>query len=281
MNIQITADSICDLSPDLLEKFSIRIVPLYVILGEKAYKDLIEIQTPQLFEAVEKEGLKASTSAVSEHDYIEFFSSFTAQGKEVVHICISDEMSASYQNAVSAAKKIPNVYIVDSRNVSTGTGLLAIRATELVATGLPAVEVQQRLIAAVPLVETGFVIDTFDYLRRGGRVSSMTAFGGGILKIKPSLEVKDGKLGAAKKYRGKIENVLPEYVIDRLTNRDDIDLKRVFITHTFPDRSVPDQIAESVKSLMPFEEVYVTDAGCVISCHAGPKVLGILFMRKA
>ena len=214
-------------------------------------------------------------------DYISEFRRWVSQGFCVVHFCISGDFSSTYQNACLAAKEVGNVYVVDSRNLSTGQGLLVLHAAEMVEKGHSAQEIWERCTALAAQVEASFVIDRLDYLHKGGRCSALGAFGGNLLRLKPCIEVRDGKMIPGKKYRGRIEKVMLQYVEDRLQNRSDIDKHRIFITHTRCSPEAVSAVREKIRQLIPdFEEILETTAGATITSHCGPNTLGILFLRK-
>ena len=282
MKVKITSDSTCDLSPELLRHYDISITPLSVCCGEKVGADGTEITPEDIYEFVRTKGELPQTSAVNVIDYIEAFHHLVNQGYCVVHFCISSDFSSTYQNACLAAKEVGNVFVVDSRNLSTGQGLLVLHAAEMAAKGRHAQEIWETCTSLTKHVEASFVIDNLDYLYKGGRCSALSAFGGNLLRLKPCIEVQDGKMLPSKKYRGKIEKVMLQYVEDRLSGRSDIDKHRIFITHTKCSeeavRAVRDKILETVPD---FEEILETTAGATITSHCGPNTLGILFLRKS
>lgn len=280
MATAITADSTCDISPVLYKRYDVTMVSLYITLGDKTYRDGVDITPKDLFEYVERTGELPKTAAPSPEDYRAAFERLTAEGKGVVHFSLSSEMSASYSNACRAAKEFENVYVIDSRSLSTGSGLLVVKAAELAALGLPAKEVASRIEALVPQVEASFVIDTLTYLHKGGRCSSVAALGANLLHIKPSIEVREGRMQVSKKYRGTLKRCLNDYIRDRLEDRADIDPSRAFITHTVQDAALVEHVKKVVLNTFPFAEVLITDAGGTISSHCGPNTLGVLFLRK-
>lgn len=280
MPTAITADSTCDISPALYQRYDVTIVSLYINLGDEAYRDGFGITQRDLFQYVQRTGELPKTAAPSPEDYGAAFGRLVSEGKEVVHISLSGEMSASYANACRAAKEFENVHVIDSRSLSTGSGLLVVKAAELAALGLPAKEVAARILALVPRVEASFVIDTLTYLHKGGRCSSVAALGANLLHLKPCIEVRDGRMQVSKKYRGTLKRCLNDYVKDRLVDRADIDPSRAFITHTVQDAALVEHIKKVVLDAFPFVEVFVTDAGSTISSHCGPGTLGVLFLRK-
>ena len=282
MNIKITADSTCDLSQDIIEKYDITIVPLYISKGEESLKDAIEITPNDIFEYVDSGKGVCSTSAVNVTDYMDVFENALKDHDAVIHFVISSEMSCCYANACLAAQEFENVYVIDSRNLSTGIGHLVLDAAIMAGEGAKtASEIADIINAEASKVESSFVIDTLKYLHKGGRCSSVAALGANILKLKPCIEVVDGKMEVGKKYRGQFSNVILQYVRDRLSGRDDIDTRRIFITYAIgTPEEVADAVEKEIRSIIDFDEILRTHAGCTISNHCGPVCLGILFFRK-
>ena len=223
MNIKITSDSTCDLSKELLDKHNITIIPLTVVKDDKAYTDGVTITTDEIFTHVAAGGALCSTTAVSVGEYQEWFEKFSKDYDAIIHINISSDLSACYQNARLAAAEFDNVVVVDSRNLSTGQGLVVLKACELAASCFNVEEIKSILDDFTIKVESSFLVDRLDYLVKGGRCSSVAALGANLLNLKPCIEVKDGKLTVVKKYRGNYAKTLASYVKERLSNRDDID----------------------------------------------------------
>lgn len=281
MKVKITSDSTCDLSPELIEKYDIDILPLYVSLGEETKKDGLEVVPEDIYAHVDKTGKLPKTSAPNLTDLIELFEKWHNEGYAIVHFSISSDFSSSYHSATIAAEEVGNVYVVDSRNLSTGQGLVVLTGADLAAEGKSAEEIKAECDKMTAKVEASFVVDSIDYLRMGGRCSSVAALGANLLKLKPCIEVRDGKMVSAKKYRGKIEKVIIDYVCDRLKGRDDIVKNRIFITHTKCDKKVVKEVESKIRELYPgFNEILETTAGCTVTSHCGPNTLGILFIRK-
>ena len=280
MNIKITSDSTCDLSKDLLEQNNITIVPLTVIKDDKAYTDGITITTDEIFAHVAAGGNLCSTTAVSVGEYQEWFGKFADSYDAVVHISISSEFSSSYQNACLAAEEFSNVIAIDSRNLSTGQGLVVLKACELTKTATSLEEIKEKLIDFTSKVEASFLLDRLDYMVKGGRCSAVVALGANLLNLKPCIEVKNGKMAVVKKYRGNYAKCLATYVKDRLANRDDLDRKTLFVTRTPVSEECLQAVKTAVDSYAEFENIYWTTAGCTVSCHCGPGTLGVLFVRK-
>ena len=280
MNVKICADSTCDLSDALLEQYGVTLAPLYVVMDDKPLKDRVEIVPEDIFRYVEKSGKLCRTAAVNVADYTELFGRFAKQYDAVIHVCISSDFSSCYQNACVAAQEFDNVYIVDSRNLSTGSGLLVIEAALRAAQGMEPQQIVTELNELAGRVEASFVVDNIEYLRKGGRCSSVAALGANLLRLKPCIEVTDGKMHAAKKYRGSLENCLVQYVKDRLSGRSDIVADRIFITHSTCAQQIVDRVRAFVEENCKFNEILETEAGCTISNHCGPGTLGVLFIRK-
>lgn len=279
-NIIITSDSTTDLSPELKERYGIQTIPMGIALGDKLYLDGIDINPDMIYEHHAKTGELPKTNANNVGECADFFKKLTSDGKTVIHFTISSEMSSTYNNACLAAADFENVYVIDSKNLSTGGGLLLIAAAEMAKSGMAAPQIVEKINELVPCVDVTFVIDSLEYLYKGGRCSALEMFGANLLKLKPCIQVKNGKMDVCKKYRGKYSEVLKQYAAERLANPDDIDLDRVFVTHAGCDPELVNEITELVKNTLPFKEVFVTRAGCTVSSHCGANTLGVLFIRK-
>lgn len=281
MKIKITTDSASDISQDLCEKYNISVVPLYIIIDGVSYKDREEISVAQLFEAMNNTAaVFPSTSAVSEHDFTEFFSSLSDGETEIIHISISSLSSASYNNAIAAAKNFKNVHVIDSKSVSSGIMILAISAAEMIETGMNADQICAKLNSLIAQTDMSLVLDSLKAVRKGGRVSALQAFGAELFQFKPMISMQDGRFIVGKKYRGKLEKALTDYVVSWLKGRTDIDLSRIILTHSFTDCSLLENLKKLVADLQPFEEIIVQNAGCTISCHSGPDAFGMIFYKK-
>jgi len=278
--VLVTADSTVDLSPELVQKYGIKMIPLYVTLGDSTYRDGADIDSAKIFAYYERTGALPKTAAVTVADYLEVFRAAGEAGMDVVHINISSEFSACYQNACLAAAEAGNAWPVDSRNLSSGSGHLALMAAELAGMGKSAPMIAEYLGGVTERVEVSFVVDTLEFLHKGGRCSSVAALGANLLKLKPCIEVVDGKMVVGRKYRGAFAKCLSEYVSDKLAGRDDLELNRIFVTHAGCDPKIVADVVKQVKKLQPFKEVLVTEAGCTVSGHCGPNTLGVLYIRK-
>jgi len=283
--VKIIADSTCDLTPELIEKYDIQIIPLYVTMGEENYKDGVNVRTEDLFRYSDTTGQIPKTAAASVSDFLEVFRPYAESGRPAVFIGISSELSGTMQNAVNAVeelkKKFPEakVYPVDSLNLSTGIGLLVIHAAEMAQEGASAEAIVESLNRKIPLSRASFLVNTLTYLHMGGRCSTLQMLGASMMKLKPMLQVKNGKILNTGKFRGDIGKALRQYakfVIDQ----QPVDTRRVFVTHTPMPGNEAEDIVELVKSLGIFDEVIETCAGSVIGCHCGPGTLGVLFFAK-
>lgn len=276
--VKICADSVCDLSAELKERYDISVVPLYVNKGDETLKDGSEIGQKEVFAHYRSTGKLCTTSAVNVEDFRKFFEEQLEGYDELIIITISSDFSACCQNAKIAAEEFPNVRVVDSRNLSTGEGLVAVSAAKLATMGLSADEIVEKLGEIIPKVDASFFVANVEYLHKGGRCSSIAALGANLLKLKPCIDVIGGKMKVTKKYRGSIEKTIKDYVKDRLTDVE-VDEDLIFITHTTSAENTA-LTADEIKKYKDFKEIAVTDAGCTVACHCGEDTLGILFIRK-
>lgn len=276
----IASDSTCDLNQELLERYQIKILPLGVSLGSSQYKDGVDIDPDAIYAHYEQTGELPKTSAVNIAEFSDFFARQTQDGNDVVLFTISSEMSSTYRNACLAAEEYEDVYVVDTRSLSTGGGLLVAEAGDMAAEGRSAAEIAEYCTAMTEKVSASFVVDDLEFLHKGGRCSAVAALGANLLQLKPCIVVKQGKMGVGKKYRGKFGPVLEKYVSEQLADIENIDRKRIFVTHAGCDNQIIDRCAEAVKKTAEFGEVQVTRAGCTISSHCGRNTLGVLFLRK-
>ena len=279
-NVIIASDSTCDLSPELIERYQIRILPLTVNLAGQQYTDGVDIDPDRIYRHYEEKRELPKTAAPNLGSFHEFFSDCTRDGKEVVFFTISATMSSTNSNARLAAEEFSGVHVVDSKNLSTGGGLLVLRAADLAAEGKSAAEIAEICSSLTPLVDASFVIDNLEFLHKGGRCSAVAVFGANLLQLKPCIVVKDGVMSVGKKYRGKFAATLEKYVVDRLGDGSNVELDRVFVTHAGCDESLVRSVVEQVSAVAPFKEVLITRAGCTVSSHCGRNTLGVLFIRK-
>lgn len=278
--IKITCDSTCDLTKELYEKYDVRVIGLGVNLGDDFRRDGVNITAQELFAYVDKSGQLPKTSAINVAEYEEVFREYVSQGYEVVHINLSSCISTSHQSACLAAESVGNVYVVDSRSLSSGSGHLVILAAEMALQGMSGSQIAEALNEKKQKLDVSFVLQTLDYLHKGGRCSGVAAFGANLMKLRPEIEVVDGTMHVGRKYRGNMEKTILAYVRGRLEGLTDVDTTRIFITHSYAPEEIVEKVRELILELQPFEEVIETKAGCTISSHCGPNCLGVLFFRK-
>ena len=280
--IRICSDSTCDLSDELVSRYGITIIPLHILLGDREYRDRIEITQEEIFRWADKNKTTPKTSAVSFEDASAFVKPMLDAGDELIIFTISSSMSATanvFRMVAEDNNAEDRIHVIDSMNLSTGIGLLVVEAAVMAAAGQSAQEITEEIGRLIPKVRSSFVIDTLTYLARGGRCSSVVALTGGMLRIHPKIVVKDGKMEVARKYRGQLRAVVMDYVKDMHDEFMGAKKQRVFITHTSPDREMVEEVREYLDSLGCFEEILETRAGGVISSHCGPGTLGVLFIE--
>ena len=282
-DIAITTDSTCDLPQELIEENEITVIPLTVLLGDSVYRDGVDIKPADIYAYVDKTGELPKTSAVTPAEYYEVFKKLVDEGKKVVHIGFSSGLSSSFQNASVASSELDDVYCVDSKTLCTAQGLLVLKACDFRAKGLDAKKIADKVTKLVPKVSATFVLDGLEYLHKGGRCSTVARFGANVLGIKPSIAVDNqtGKLEVAKKYRGKTDIVHKQYITDRMNEIKRIEPDRVVIAESGGVSPKTLAFANGViEGKDKFNQVIVTDAGCTISSHCGPKTLAIFYIKK-
>lgn len=279
--VAIITDSTCDLSKEIIESRNIKVLPLYVRFGEDTYRDGIDITTDRLYELVEQKNEIPKTSAVSPGDFIEAFESLIKDGYDIIYTGIGSSLSGTFQSAHIASLEFPEnrIYLVDSKNLSTGIGLLVLKACDLRDRGLSASDIKDRLLEIVPKVRSQFAIKTLDYLHKGGRASGTAKLLGTMLRIKPIIQVRDGKMDVYTKTMGKMSRALDVMLTDYINLGEQIDLDYVMITHSQAGKHV-DYMSEIVNQKLKPNKLFVTEAGCVISSHCGPGTIGILYIVK-
>jgi DegV family protein with EDD domain len=280
--VRIIADSTCDLSRELIDRYNITIVPLCIVLDEKSYFDGEEITPAEIYAWSDEKKVTPKTAAVPFDRMTEAFKNAAEAGEDIIFFGISSDMSTTCNVAriVAEDEGLDRVFVIDSRNLSTGIGLQVLRAAELAADGKSAEEIVEAINGARDLVRASFVVDDLTFLARGGRCSSFAKTAANILGLHPMIVVRDGKMGATKKYRGKMEKVLVDYVNDMLPSLQNADTRRVFITHSGCEAAIIEVLRAKIEALGLFEEILITQAGGVISSHCGPSTLGVLFYEK-
>ena len=281
--VKLFTDSTSDLTKDLLEKNNIDVIPLYIHLGEDEYKDGEEINIRDTFKWSDENKTTPKTAACSIEDVVKAFTPYKEAGDDIIVFTVSGDMSSSAQVMRLAAEELEyedHIFVIDSRNLSTGIGLLILEAADLVKEGKSAKEIVDKINEYIPKSRASFVIDTLTYLARGGRCSAVAALVGGMLNIKPKIVVKDGTMGVDKKYRGPYKKVIMQYAKELEPQMKNARKNRVFVTHTPCDEGIVEPVIEYVKSLNYFDEVIESEAGCTIGCHCGPNTLGVLFIEE-
>ncbi|MCQ2802227.1 MAG: DegV family protein [Bacilli bacterium] len=277
MKICISAESTVDLSKEILDEYNIKTCSFSILLGDKTYKDG-DMDTTEIFDYVDMTGTLPKTSAVNSAQYEEHFNKLLKDYDEVIHISLCSELSSAYNNARLVAEENKHVHVIDSRSLSTGIGLLAIYASNLVKEGKNADEIVELVKKRIPFVQASFVVSTLDYLHKGGRCSSLAKLGAQLLRLRPQIVVKDGKMNPGGKYMGKQLSCVEEYCNDTLREFANPDLSVGFVTHSH----ATDEMIELCKNKLKekgFKKIYVTIAGGTISSHCGPKCIGILFIN--
>ena len=280
MKIKITADSTCDLTPELAEKYNIGVIPIIIVKGDEQFRDGNGITPDDIFAYFDAGKGICSTSALNIADYTVEFEKYAQDYDAVIHFGMSGDISSTCRNAALAAAEFDNVYVVDSKNLTTAIAYQAIEASIMAEQGLTPEEIIARIEPLIGKLETSFVIETLTYLHKGGRCSSVSALVGGLLKIKPCIELTDGTMKVGKKYRGNFANCVKQYIHDRLKNRDDVDTKRLFVTHAKCDPQLVEEVKAICREYFDFEEIIETPVGCTVASHCGPNTLGIIVAKK-
>ncbi len=280
--IKVFSDSTCDLSDELLKRYDITLLPLYIILGDKQYKDRVNITPQDIFKWSDEHKTTPKTAAASLDDIVEKIKPVLDAGDEIIVFSISLEMSNMgnvIRLAAQSLEEEDRVHYIDSRNLSTGIGHLVVEAAVMAQQGKSAQEIVDAVQKLIPRVRASFVVDTLTYLHRGGRCGGLAALAGSVLKLHPKILVKDGVMGAGKKYRGKYSDIILNYAKEMEEELLRAKPDRVFVTHPPCDRKVVDSVCNYLKGLNHFAEVLDTEAGGVISSHCGPGTLGVLYIE--
>ena len=277
MKIAVSAESTVDLTKEILDEFEIKTLPFHIFLGDEDYLDG-EIEPKKIIEYVDETGVLPKTGAVNRVQYEEHFAALKKEYDAVIHFSLSSEMSSAYENAAAAAKEFENVYVVDSRTLSSGIGLLCIYARKLARKGETVQSIYDKCVKRIPFSQTSFVLKRLDYLYKGGRCSSLAFFGANLLRLRVQIVVKNGKMGSGKKYRGNFGRVALNYVNDTLEQFNNPDLSEVFITYTTAEDDIVAEIKDILKE-RGFKNVRVTHAGGTVTSHCGENTLGILYLN--
>ena len=279
MKIHFSADSTCDVSPEFLARYPVEILPLSVELEGKFYRDGVDLTPDTIISRVNAGAALPKTSAINVEEYREAFTRALETSDAVIHFNISSEFSSCHQNACIAAEGL-NVWCIDSRNLSTGITMLLAEGFDRAEAGMKPEQIAKELRARVDKVDVSFIVDRLDYLYKGGRCSALAMLGANMLHIRPCIEVKDGKMGVCRKYRGSYERCLRQYIADRMRSKDDVKPRRIFLTHTGVAAQAVEAVREMVLQEVPFAEVYEVRAGCSITSHCGENTFGIIMYHE-
>ena len=279
MKIHFSADSTCDVSPEFLARYPVEILPLAVELEGKFYRDGVDLTPDTIISRVNAGAALPKTSAINVEEYREAFTRALETSDAVIHFNISSDFSSCYQNAFIAAEGL-NVWCIDSRNLSTGITMLLAEGFDRAEAGMEPGQIAQELRQRADKVDVSFIVDRLDYLYKGGRCSALAMLGANVLHIRPCIEVKDGKMGVCRKYRGSYERCLKQYIADRMRTKDDVKPRRVFLTHTGVAAQAVQAVREMVLQEVPFAKVYEVRAGCSITSHCGENTFGIIMYHE-
>lgn len=277
MKIAVSAETTLDMPKEMLEQYDVHVIPFGIVLGDEEFFDG-KYTTEEIFEKVNQLGSLPKTNAINAYTYGEYFKELLKDYDGVIHVCLSGGITSSTENAKAAAKELKNVYVVDSQSLSTGIALLVLYARELAEQGLEPKEIYEKVQARVEKLQVSFVIERLDYLYKSGRCNSLQLLGANLLKLRPRIVLKEGKMLSDKKYRGRMEQVVSKYCIDTINEFNTPDLSKVFITYT---TATPEMVAAASDALAKagFQTVYETHAGGTIGCHCGEHTLGILYFN--
>ena len=279
MKIRFSADSTCDMNPEFIERYQVKVIPLSVELDGAFYKDGLDITPDDIISRVNQGSALPKTSAINVDEYRQAFNELLQEADAVLHFDISSEFSSCWQNACIAAEGLP-VYCIDSRNLSSGIALLLAEAADRAEAGMAPEAIVEELKGLYDKADVSFIVDRLDYLYKGGRCSMVAMLGANVLHLRPCIEVTDGKMVVGKKYRGTYERCLRQYLADRLKDKDALSTRRVFLTHTGLAPAALETIRKVVAEAVPFSEVFEVRAGCSITSHCGENTFGIILMRK-
>ena len=279
MKIHFSADSTCDVSPEFLARYPVEILPLAVELEGKFYRDGVDLTPDTIISRVNAGAALPKTSAINVEEYRTAFTRALEHSDAVIHFNISSDFSSCHQNACIAAEGL-NVWCIDSRNLSTGITMLLAEGFDRAEAGMEPEQIARELRARVDRVDVSFIVDRLDYLYKGGRCSALAMLGANVLHIRPCIEVKDGKMGVSRKYRGSYERCLRQYIADRMRTKDDVKPRRIFLTHTGVAAQAVQAVREMVLQEVPFAEIYEVRAGCSITSHCGENTFGIIMYHE-
>lgn len=280
--IILSADSICDLNQELTETFKVNTTPYTIVIGKEMYKDNIDITPSDIYKSYSESKILPKTASINVNEYYNYFKPWVDEGYEVIHITLGSVLTSSYNNCTLASSELDGVYTLDSQNLSVGTGLLVMKAAELIKEGLAAKEIVEELNNHRSKIHMSFILNTLEFLHAGGRCSKVSSMGANVLKIKPVINVDNtsGAMSLGNKYRGSLEKSIVKYIKDKISSYDSINTERIFIVHSGIDDYYIELARKTISEILDFKEVFVTTASCTISSHCGPNTLGIAFETK-
>ncbi|NLY45354.1 MAG: DegV family protein [Tissierella sp.] len=280
--IILSADSICDLNQELTDNYKVKTTPYTIVIDKVMYKDNIDITPPDIYKFYSQSKILPKTTSINVNEYYNYFKPWVDEGYEVIHITLGSVLTSSYNNCTLASNELDGVYTLDSQNLSVGTGLLVLKAAELIKEGLTAKEVVKELKKHRDKIHMSFILNTLEFLHAGGRCSKVSSLGANVLKIKPVINVDNssGAMSLGNKYRGSLEKSIVKYIRDKISSYDNINTDRIFIVHSGIDNSYINIAKNTISEMLDFKEIFITTASCTISSHCGPNTLGIAFETK-
>lgn len=281
--IKLISDSTCDMPKELLEQYGVSIIPLSIVLGEKPYKDGIEVVPEDIFKWVDENGITPKTSAPSIIDAVDVLKPYFDEGYDVIYMGISSKMSTTLNVIRLAAAELDaedRLFAIDAKNLSTGLSILLCKAAKMIEKGMETADIVKVLEEYVPKVRSSFVINSVLYLHKGGRCSAATALFASALNIKPMIVVTDGAMDSDKKYRGKMNSVVDKYIADIIPKLEEADDEFVFITYSDIEADKLEEVKAKIEGMNKFKNIYMAQAGGVISSHCGPGAFAIMYMDK-
>lgn len=280
--IILSADSICDLNQELTETLKVNTTPYTIIIDKEMYKDNVDITPSDIYKFYSENKILPKTTSINIGEYYNYFKPWIDDGYEVIHITLGSVLTSSYNNCTIASNELEGVYTIDSQNLSVGTGLLVVKAAELIKEGLTASEIVKELEKHRDKIHMSFILNTLEFLHAGGRCSRISSLGANVLRIKPVINVDNvsGAMSLGSKYRGSLDKSIVRYIKDKLSSYDNINTDRIFIVHSGIDDSYIELAKNTISEILNFKEIHITTASCTISSHCGPNTLGIAFETK-
>ncbi len=283
--VKLIADSSCDIGPELAKRYDVDFVHIHVRLNGNEYHDGVDITHTDIYANYEQNHTLPSTCAVNIDEYESVFRPYVEQGYDVVHISLGSGLSSTCSNANLAAGLFDpgRVFVIDSKSLSSGAGILVCECGERVKKGYPAKQIFEEVSPLADRISASFILDDLEYLHAGGRCSGLAQFGASLMNLKPCITVRNdlyGSMSVGKKYMGSYKRSALKYVETMLKDRTDIALDRCFITHSDTDPDVLDAMRSLALELQPFTEFHITHTSATITAHCGPNTTGLMFLTK-